>query len=197
MIRKFQLIILASGNGSNAEAIMEWAKSSCMAEIIAVLSDKKDAPVLERARKFKIPNIILLEKNKNESREKYDQRLLMELKRFNPDLILLAGFMRILGTVLVEAYSRKIINIHPTLLPKYPGLNGYEEMFKSNDQDVGCTVHYVDEGVDTGEVIGFSKFHRRPDDTFLEFKERGLRNENQFYPKIIEEILNGKGGCHD
>lgn len=196
MRRKYRLVILASGNGSNAESIMEWAKLTNYADIVAVISDKKNAFVLERAKKFQIPHILTVIKKEQESREEYDKKLLEELKKVQPDLILLAGFMRILNVETVNAYSKKILNIHPTLLPKYPGINGYEEMFQGSDEEVGCTVHYVDEGVDTGEIIGQSVFKRIPHETFLDFKARGLRNENLFYPKVIEKILKEKDAHH-
>lgn len=184
-----RIVILASGTGSNAEAIIKWSMRTSNVRVQALITDRKNALVIEKAKKNNIENVFVLPKKRDEERKKYDERLLELIKKINPDLIVLAGFMKILGKEIIKAYPRRIVNIHPTLLPKYPGLSGYEQSFQSNDSVYGCTVHYVDEGVDTGEIIGQSKILRLDNEDFESFKKRGLENENAFYPVMIENVL--------
>ena len=188
---KLRLAILASGSGSNAEAIMKWAETSDVAEVVCVLSDKKNAPVLERAERFGVPNISV-KKKKNESKSDFDLRLLKELSSYEPDWIILAGFMRILTPAFLAHYPNRIVNIHPSLLPLFPGLDGYGEAFKADVLESGCSVHFVDEGVDTGEIIAQQKFKKIPGEDFESFKKRGLELENQFYPQVLEKLFTGK-----
>ncbi|MGZ3787912.1 MAG: phosphoribosylglycinamide formyltransferase [Bacteriovorax sp.] len=188
---KSKLAILASGNGSNAEAIMQWASTSSMAEVVCVGSNVKSAFVLSRAQKFNVPTIIVAKK-KNEEKESYDQRLLEKLNTFSPDWIVLAGFMKLLTPIFLSHYENRVINIHPSLLPAFPGLDGYGDAFKAGVSESGCTVHYVDEGVDTGAIIAQKKIPFIPGESFDDFKKRALFIENQFYPEVIENLLKRK-----
>lgn len=187
-MKKVRLAILASGSGSNAEAIMSWAKFRLDTEVVCLISDKKKAYALERSLKYNVKSLYV-KKEKNLSMLDYDKKLIKELNEFKPDYILLAGYMRLLSGAFLDTYPKRVINIHPSLLPKYPGMSGYEEAFKSNDEEFGCTIHFVDEGMDTGEIIIQEKLKRIKDESFEEFKSRGLKLENSLYPKVIEELV--------
>lgn len=187
---KIKIAILASGSGSNAEAIMNWAESSDLAEVVCVLSDKKNAYVLERAKKRQVKTLQVFKKSA-ESRSDYDLRLVTRLNDYGPDWIILAGFMKLLTPVFLNAFKNKIVNIHPSLLPLFPGTDGYGDAFKAGVNGSGCTVHYVDEGMDTGPIIAQKKFERIQSESFEEFKARGLKIENEFYPVVLEKLLKG------
>ena len=187
---KICLAILASGSGSNAESIMKWASQSTIAEVVCVGSNKKTAKVLERAQNYNIESFVVL-KQKNEETVSYDQRLLEKLKFFSPDWIILAGYMRLLSAEFLSHYPNRVINIHPSLLPAFPGVDGYGEAFRANVKESGCTIHYVDAGIDTGAIIAQKKLAKIPGENFEDFKARGLIQENQFYPEILEKLLKG------
>jgi phosphoribosylamine--glycine ligase len=189
--KKVRLAILASGNGSNAEAIMKWAASSQLADVVCLGSNTKSAFAITRAEKYNVPVFTVLKKSKNEDKSHYDERLIAKLEEYSPDWIILAGYMKLLTPVFLKKYPRRIINIHPSLLPAFPGLDGYGDAFKAQVKESGCTIHYVDEGIDTGEIIGQQILQLSPGESFEEFKARGLACENQFYPKVIEELLKG------
>ena len=187
-MKKIKLAILASGSGSNAEAILNWAKNSQQAEVVCVISDKKKARVLERATFNNIPALNVTKK-KEESREDFDKKIIKLLIDYNPDLIILAGYMKILTEHFVKRFEKRIINIHPSLLPDFPGMDGYGEAFRAQVKTSGCTVHYVDSGVDTGEIIAQQSFDLIPGESFEDFKARGLNLENHFYPIVIEKLI--------
>lgn len=189
-MKTIRLAILATGSGSNAEAIMNWASQTDLASVVCVGSNKKEALVHSRAQKFNVPSFRVIKK-KNESAIHYDERLLSALAEYSPDWIILAGFMRLLTPVFLNCYTNRIINIHPSLLPAFPGPDGYGDAFKSGVTESGCTIHYVDEGMDTGEIIAQKKFPLIAGESFEEFKRRGLAIENQFYPEVLEKLLKG------
>lgn len=169
---------------------MNWAAASDIAEVVCVLSDKKKALVLERAKKYHVAAIVVTKK-KLEDRTSFEQKMILQLKDFRPDWIVLAGFMRLLGPHFLRTYDKKIINIHPSLLPLFPGVDGYGEAFRFQPRESGCTVHYVDEGIDTGTIIAQKSFLLIPGESFEDFKARGLEIENKFYPEVLEKLLKG------
>lgn len=185
-----KIAILASGSGSNAQAIMSWAGESGIAEVVCVLSDKKNALVLERAMNFKVPTL-LVRKKKSETKEDFDQKMIVRLADYNPDWIVLAGFMKLLTPTFLNKFKNRIVNIHPSLLPLFPGTDGYGDAFRAQVKESGCTVHYVDEGMDTGAIIDQKKFDLIPGESFEEFKARGLKIENEFYPMVLEKLFKG------
>lgn len=187
-MKKKKIAILASGSGSNAEAIMKWCESSDIAQVVCVGSNIKNAFVLERAAKFNVPSFVVTKK-KNEDKDSFDQRLLEKLALFCPDFIVLAGFMKILTSNFLKNYENKVINIHPSLLPDFKGADGYGDAFRADVTESGCTIHYVDEGIDTGKIIAQRKFKKIEGESFEEFKKRGLAIENQFYPEILEKLI--------
>lgn len=190
-MKKSRLAILASGSGSNAEAIMLWAQKSDLADVVCVISNKKQARVLERARDLNVA-AEFVSKKLTDSKDDYDKKLLERLKKYQPDWIVLAGYMRLLTAEFLNHYPNKVINIHPSLLPLFPGTDGYGEAFQAKVHVSGCTIHYVDEGVDTGKIIAQKEFPLSPADTLEDFKKRGLAVENQFYPEVIEKLLRGQ-----
>jgi phosphoribosylglycinamide formyltransferase-1 len=190
-MKEVRLAILASENGSNAEAIMKWAQNSEFASVVCLGCNNAEALVLSRAEKFHVPHFTILKK-KNETKEEYDRRLIEALEDYSPDWIILAGFMRLLSSEFLKHFNYQVINIHPSLLPAFPGMDGYGEAYKSSVLESGCTVHYVDEGLDSGEIIAQKKFSKIPGESFEDFKKRGLAIENQFYPEVLEKLFRGK-----
>lgn len=189
-MKKMRLAILASGSGSNAEAIIKWAEKSPLAEVVCVGSNVRGAKVLERAQKYNVPAFFhLKKKNSAEDKVGYDARLAAKLAVFQPDIIILAGYMRLLSSDFLKSFNYKVINIHPSFLPAFPGADGYGDAYKAGVAETGCTVHYVDEGLDTGIIIAQKKFPMIKGETFEEFKSRGLAIENSFYPEVLENLL--------
>ena len=148
----FSFAVLISGNGSNLQAMIDAIEGNQISgKICCVLSNKEDAYGLQRAQEVKIPTEVVSNKD-FETREEFDTEMVKVLSSYNPDLVVLAGFMRILSPVFINAFSGKILNIHPSLLPKYPGLNTHERVLESSDSIHGITVHFVDESLDGGPI---------------------------------------------
>ena len=149
-----RLGVLASGRGSNLQAIIDAVEAGALdARIAVVVSNKKDAQALERARKHHIAELFLDPKpfaSRDDKREAYDRAILEILKKHNVDLVLLAGYMKIVTPLLIDAYHNRIMNIHPSLLPSFPGLDGQKQALEWGVKMAGCTVHFVTEGVDAG-----------------------------------------------
>lgn len=184
--------ILASGNGSNFQAICE-SLAGTLHDVVGLICDRKDAPVLERAKRLQIPHAAVSYGRGNRKHpEKAEYEIIRHLERWRPDLIALAGFMRILSPELVAQYSGRIINIHPSLLPKYPGLHAIERSYAGDDEVVGITIHFVDDGVDTGPVIRQKSIARADGETLDELESRIHELEHATYPQVIAELLDGK-----
>jgi len=192
MNKKLSLAILLSGNGTNFQAIVDSIDNGQLKAVIkVVISNNKDAFGLKRARNHNIKNLCIDHKDFAD-RESYDQKLMETIEQENVDFIVLAGFMRILGSNFVKNFPNKIINIHPSLLPKYPGLNTHKKVLENKDKEHGVTVHLVDEGLDSGPIIGFIKILVEDDE-----KENNLENkihkiEHFIYPKILSEFQEGR-----
>jgi len=190
---KKRCAILASGRGSNARNILEQAARAQFPnlDICLVISDKRDAPVLEMARTFDIMTMHVPYSSRKE------QKLITALMEQNIEWIFLAGFMRILGPDLLTRFYdesmqvTRIINIHPSLLPDFPGLEAYERAFTSNASPVGVTVHFVDSGVDTGPIIAQREFPRLVTDNLDDFKDRGLKTEHGLYIDVLKKLNDG------
>ncbi len=188
----FKLGILVSGRGSNLQAIIDAIdQKKIVAEIAIVISNKPHAFALERAKKANVQTEII-EPIKGETREDYDDRVLKVLKRYNVDLVVLAGFMRILSSRLVQAYPNKMINIHPSLLPAFPGLQAQKQALEAKASESGVTVHFVDGGCDTGPIIAQTRVPILPTDTEETLSARILVEEHRLLPKIIDLIAKNK-----
>ena len=189
---KVKLAVLVSGTGSNLEAIIKATQNpKYPAYVGVVISDQKEAPALKKAIARQIPAVFVNPKL-YESKEAYDQMLASMLKEYKVDLVILAGFMRVLSPLFVQTFPKKILNIHPSLLPRYPGLHAVKEALESGDTHTGCTVHFVDEGVDTGPVILQAKVPIRKGDTEETLHTRIKEQEHKLYPQAIEQILSKK-----
>ena len=183
-----KLIVLISGSGSNLEAISKACSEGIINGVIAsVISNNPNAYGLERAKKNNLSYKVINHK-KFENREKFDEELSNYISSIEPDLIILAGFMRILGKKLSDKYFGKIINIHPSLLPKYPGLDTHEQVLKNNDSFHGISIHYVSSELDAGPLIAQGKFQIKNNLSEDELKEKIHKIEHILYPKIIKEI---------
>ena len=192
MNTRLSLAILLSGNGTNLQAIIDSIDSGQLkADIKIVISNNKDAFGLERAKINSIKNLCIDHKDFAD-RESFDERLLEEVKQEKIDFIVLAGFMRILGTNFIRNFPNKILNIHPSLLPKYPGLNTHKKVLENKDKEHGVTVHLVDEGLDSGPIIGSMKLKVIDGEKESDLERRIHKIEHYIYPKILSEFQEGK-----
>jgi len=179
------IAVLISGNGTNLQAIIDNVKAgNIKSNIVAVISNKADAYGLERAKQAEIPEYFI--DHKGITREEHEQKIIEILDKNNVDLVVLAGYMRVLTPLLVNKYKHRLINIHPALLPAFPGTDGYGDTFNYGCKVGGCTVHFVDEGVDTGPIIIQKVNEIREDDTLESFKQRGLEIEHQALPEAVK-----------
>lgn len=185
---KKRIAIFASGSGSNAQKIMEHFKYSSLAEVTLVLSNNPDAYVLQRADNFEIPSHVFDRTAFYQTDEVVDI-----LKRLDVDLIVLAGFLWLVPENLLKAFPNKIINIHPSLLPKHGGKGMYgdkvhQAVLAAGDEEHGITIHFVNEHFDQGEVIHQAKFKVEPEDSIEILKFKGQQLEHQYFPKVIENL---------
>ena len=184
--------VLISGSGSNLQAFIDLISSKILKlNILAVISDNKNAHGLIRAKKAKIKTICI-ENKKYPNKKNFDQKLSEIIDMFDPNFIFLAGFMRILRKDFVKQYEGKIINIHPSLLPKYPGLNTHQRAIESNEKWHGCSVHFVTEKVDEGPLIMQSKIPILNNDSSDKLAIRVLKREHIIYPKTAELLISGR-----
>lgn len=191
-MEKKKLGVLVSGNGSNLQAILDAIdKGELNGEIAIVISNKPQVYALERASISGITTRYIEEKQ-GENREDYDRKLLEALEDYQIDLVILAGFMRLLSPVFIQKYQGRIMNIHPSLLPAFPGLDAQRQAFDYGVKITGATVHFVDEDLDSGPIIIQSPALVQPDDTVETLRERILRVEHWIYPQAIKLYLEGK-----
>jgi len=185
-----RLAILLSGRGSNFEAIADAVQTGGIpnAEIVAVISDMPEARGLERARERRLP-ACAVDRGRVASRRDHETEILRILENAKPDLICLAGYMRVLSPGFVARYRGRIVNIHPALLPKFPGLNAQKRALEAGERVSGCTVHFVDESVDGGPIILQRTVPVLAGDTEESLAERILEQEHQAYPEAISGVL--------
>ncbi len=186
------IAVLASGQGSNLEAIFEAIERGEVAgRVVIVISDRAGAPALVRAEKRKVKTLFL-DPKQYASREAYDRVLAAELKEMQVALIVLAGFMRLLSPQFINEFPMQIINIHPALLPAFPGTDGIEQAFNYGVKVTGCTVHYVDEGLDSGPVILQSTVPVLQQETIETLEQRIHAAEHRTYPTAIDLFCRNK-----
>ncbi len=184
----FKLAVLVSGRGSNLQAIIDSIeREELNAHISIVISSTRDAMALKRAEKHGIKTIFIDPATYLDKRE-YDKALVEKLKEFSVDLICLAGYMRILGEEVIQTFKEKIINIHPSLLPAFPGLNAQKQAIAHGVKFSGCTVHFVDSGVDSGPIILQTAVPVYDNDDEKSLSKRILEQEHYLYPKAINMI---------
>lgn len=188
---KKNIAVLVSGNGSNLQSIIDKvADGSLTVNLSVVISNKDGVKALERARTHKIPAYFI--EYKGIEREEHERQIIKILQEYKVDLVVLAGYMRLLTPFFLGQYKNRVINIHPSLLPAFPGTSGYEDALKYGVKITGCTVHFVDEGMDTGKIILQKVIEVREDDTIDTLKERGLKVEHQALPEAIKLWNEGK-----
>ena len=190
--KKMKIAVLVSGRGSNLQAIINSIeRNELNAHLSLVVSNTKNAFALTRAEKHGIESIFINPAS-YPSRRKFDQVMANKLKEMSIDLICLAGYMRILGEEFIQTFSGKIINIHPSLLPAFPGLNAQKQAVEYGVKFSGCTVHFVDEGVDSGPIILQTAVPVYDYDEEKTLSQRILEQEHHLYPKAIKLITENK-----
>ena len=186
-----KIVVLISGSGSNMEAIAKACQEGNIpATIELVISNQPNVKGLERAKKFHLMSKVIEHQQFN-SREEFDQALLEQILPIEPDLVVLAGFMRILSKGFTEALSGKLINIHPSLLPDYPGLNTHKQAIENGDLMHGISVHYVNNGLDGGPIITQGALKIDPSESEAKLIKRIHKIEHAIYPKVIADISKG------
>ena len=194
-----RVAVLASGRGSNFQSILDASERgklpNCKIKLLIV--NKKEAFAIERAKKHNVPYYII--ESDNKKRDEFDLKMLEILKSNQIEIVVLAGFMRILSKQFISEYKDKIINIHPSLLPKFPGARAHRDAIEAKVKISGCTVHFVDEGVDTGPIIMQESVAVDRDDDEHTLSEKILPIEHKIYPKVLDlltsnqiKIINGK-----
>ena len=187
-----RIAVLVSGRGSNLQAIIDSIENKYLhAQISIVVSDIADAYALVRARTHGIKSVHI-DPKRFDSKESYETEILRVLDSHNVQLMLLAGYMKILGKTLLTAYKNRILNIHPALLPAFPGLHAQEQAFKHGVKVAGCTVHFVDEELDGGPIILQKCVEVKEDDTAQTLAERILEQEHKIYPEAIKLFAENK-----
>ena len=187
----FKIAVLISGNGSNLEALIDACKRNVInGSVDIIISNNPDAYGIQRAKNHSI-NYKIIDNKKYKTREDFDQALVQVLKNSNPNLIVLAGFMRILTPIMIKAFKNKIINIHPSLLPKYPGLDTHNQVIKNGDTKHGVTIHYVNEVLDGGEIIAQGEMSVSVNETLDVLKARIHAIEHVMLPIVVSKFANG------
>lgn len=187
-----RLAVLASGYGSNLQAILDAIeRKEITGQVRIVISDVQDAFALERAKKHGIENVFI-NPREYKGREAFDRAIIDLLQERQIDLVILAGYMRLLSPLFVSTFRRKIMNIHPSLLPAFPGLNGVKQALSYGVKVTGCTVHFVDEGLDTGPIILQEAVPVFDKDTEESLHERIHRVEHRLYPRAIQLFIEQK-----
>lgn len=189
-MKRLPIGILGSGKGSNCRAILERIRSGDLAaEARVVISDVVHAPILDIAREFSVANAYLPPGQLRTRLEpEVENELVNMLSEARVEIVVLAGFMRVLHAPMLKAFPRRIINIHPSLLPKFPGLEAWKQALAAGEGVSGCTVHYVDEKIDHGEIIAQREVRILPDDTAESLHARIQIAERELYPAVIAEF---------
>lgn len=189
---RLRLAVLASGRGSNFEAIYQAiAENRLKAEMVSVISDKKDALVLHKAQARKIETFCIAPGD-FAGKAEYEREIIKILRERQIDLVVLAGYMRLVGPELLQAYPWKIVNIHPALLPSFPGLDAQRQAVDYGVKYSGCTVHFVDDGVDSGPIIMQRVVPVLPEDTGETLAARILLQEHQVYAEALQLLAEGQ-----
>ena len=192
MARKLRIGALASGGGSNLQSIIDSCSSgSLAAEIVLVLTNNPEAGALSRAKQAGIPALCLDHRHYS-NREDFDHAVVKALRDAGVELVVLAGFMRLISPVFLEAFPGRIMNIHPALLPAFPGLHVQRKALEYGARFAGCTVHFVDGGVDTGPIIIQAIVPVLDDDTEASLSARILQQEHRIYPRAIQLFSEGR-----
>ena len=192
MATPLRLGVLVSGSGSNLQAILDaCAARRIPAEVAVVICNVPEARALQRARDARVPAVVLPHQE-HKTREEYDARLVSELRARGAELVCLAGFMRIVTPVLLGAFAQRVLNIHPSLLPAFPGMHGVRQALRAGVRVSGCTVHFVDEGTDSGPILIQAAVPVLDGDTEELLAARILAQEHRIYPRAIQLVAQGR-----
>ena len=184
--------ILASGNGTNLQAIIDAIeKKQLKTSIEIVISDNRAAHALKRAEKHHLP-FQLIERKNYPDKKSFEEEILKTLREKKVEWVVLAGFMRILSPHFVNAYRNRILNIHPSLLPSFPGKEAIRQAYEQKEKMTGCTIHLVDEGCDTGPIITQQKIPIEPGETLESLTEKVHQVEHQLYIKVLQWIVDNR-----
>ena len=186
----YNIVVLISGKGTNLQALIDASRRSSY-KISAVISNTAKAIGLNRAEISGIDTYVIEQESFN-SKLEFEESLATRISEINPKLIVLAGFMKVLGPQFVKLFRGKIINIHPSLLPEYPGLNTHQRVLEDNKKIHGVSVHLVTEDLDGGPIIAQDSVHVLPNDTAESLAKRVLEREHIIYPKVVESLAIGK-----
>lgn len=196
MTQMIRLGVLASGRGSNLQAILDAIEAETVtANVAVVISNKERAPALTCADRHGVPSVFLDPKfvaDAPDPREAYDRQLLEQLKRYEVELVILAGYMKIVTPVLIRAYEWRMMNVHPSLLPSFPGLNAQRQALNHGVKVAGCTVHFVTENVDEGPIILQRAVPVHEGDTEDALSDRILKEEHRLLPNAIQLFAAGR-----
>ena len=192
MKKKISLGVLVSGSGSNLQSIIDNVEKGFVdAEIKVVISNNPDAYALVRAQKYNIPSVIIKHADFR-TRDNFDQKMIDVLKSYSVDLVVMAGFMRLLSPLFLQAFPLKIMNIHPAILPAFPGMDAQKKAIEYGVKFSGCSVHFADEGVDSGPIIIQAIVPVYDDDTESTLAARILKEEHRIYPQAIQFYAEGR-----
>lgn len=191
-----RLGILGSGKGTNCRAILEAIQSGKLnARVQVIISDVLNAPILDIAREFSVPNAYLPPGHfRTRLEPEVEEELVQLLRASEVELVVLAGFMRVLKSPMLEAFRRRILNIHPSLLPKFPGLKAWKQALAAGESISGCTVHYVDDKIDHGDIIAQREVPILSDDTPETLHSRIQEAERELYPAVVGQFCQSRIG---
>jgi phosphoribosylglycinamide formyltransferase-1 len=191
------IAIFASGSGSNFQAIIDAIQEGKLdAQVNLLVCDQTNAFVIERAKNAGIPSFVFQAKQYS-SKEAYEKEIILELKKRDVELVVLAGYMRLIGSVLLNEYQGRIVNIHPSLLPAFPGKDAIGQAIRAGVKESGVTVHYVDEGMDTGPIIAQESVLINVNDTSESLQTKIHAIEHKLYPAVLQRLLSQGGNKND
>ena len=188
-----KIAIFVSGTGTNMEAIIRAVeKKQLNCNVTLVISDNPQAKAIATAQAYGIPTFSFQPKE-YEAKSEFEQEIVRALRDAEVEWLMLAGYMRLIGPTLLQEYPRKIVNIHPSLLPKYKGKQAIEQAMAAGEKEIGVSIHYVDEGMDTGDIIAQKKILLTGNETLADVENMIHQIEHQLYPETIGKIIDAKG----
>ena len=184
-----RVAIFASGNGTNFEVLTNhFQKGDIPGKLALLFCNHPDAPVMERAKRLGVPAESFTVKSCG-GKEEYEKQVLKLLQKYQIDIIILAGYLRVVGPTILDHYDHRIVNLHPAWLPEYPGLHSIERAFNDHKKQTGVTVHYIDSGLDSGPIIAQRHVPILADDTVDTLEARVHETEHQLYPEAVKQVL--------
>jgi len=187
-----KIAVFASGNGSNFQALLDAVHNgNLQAEVSLLVCDRPGAFVIDRAKNAEVP-VFVFQPKEFLDKDEYESQILALLKERKIEWIILAGYMRLIGQTLLQAYEGRIVNIHPSLLPAFPGKDAVGQALEAGVEQTGVTVHYVDAGMDTGEIIAQEVVEMIPGETRDSLQAKIQKVEHQLYPRVVRMLLDGK-----